>query len=148
MTRYQDLNQIAQQLRDRRVELLEESELELRELRNEFDGLRLGDGPKQIDFECDEVAAAVANHMYDEILQIDHALELIDEGNYGFCEDCGCQISAARLEILPFATMCASCQATAEGTSVGLQYGSSDWDDDESPSDPYTEFSLPVVLKF
>ena len=36
------------------------------------------------------------------------------EGAYGLCEDCGEAISAERLEFLPEATRCVSCQAREE----------------------------------
>jgi DnaK suppressor protein len=36
------------------------------------------------------------------------------QGGYGFCEDCGEAISAERLEFLPEATRCVSCQAQHE----------------------------------
>ncbi|HEY8798918.1 MAG TPA: TraR/DksA C4-type zinc finger protein [Candidatus Dormibacteraeota bacterium] len=35
-------------------------------------------------------------------------------GEYGVCEDCGQKISAERLEFLPEATRCVSCQARQE----------------------------------
>lgn len=36
------------------------------------------------------------------------------EGAYGVCEDCGAEIGAERLTILPTATRCIGCQATLE----------------------------------
>jgi phage/conjugal plasmid C-4 type zinc finger TraR family protein len=36
------------------------------------------------------------------------------EGAYGVCEDCGQAISAERLEFLPDATRCVTCQARQE----------------------------------
>ncbi len=38
------------------------------------------------------------------------------QGEYGVCEDCGQQISTERLEFLPEATRCVSCQARHERT--------------------------------
>ena len=32
------------------------------------------------------------------------------EGNYGQCEVCSCRIPMARLDALPYATMCIGCQ--------------------------------------
>lgn len=37
---------------------------------------------------------------------VEDALARIDEGSYGVCEVCGDSISAARLEALPFTTVC------------------------------------------
>jgi DnaK suppressor protein len=46
--------------------------------------------------------------------QLDQALRKLDEGTYGLCEDCGGQISEARLKVLPFAQRCVACQEKAE----------------------------------
>jgi DnaK suppressor protein len=40
-----------------------------------------------------------------------HALEKLDAGTYGTCDDCEQPIVAARLEALPWATRCVTCQA-------------------------------------
>ncbi len=37
------------------------------------------------------------------------ALERIEEGEFGFCEDCGEKIAAGRLRLDPAATRCVSC---------------------------------------
>ena len=37
------------------------------------------------------------------------ALTRVDEGTYGHCERCGVQIDLERLEILPTASLCATC---------------------------------------
>jgi len=148
MTRKDDLAQIAQQLRDRRLELLEEAELEIGELRNELGDQSWDAECEGIDFECDEVAAALADHLYEELLQINHALNRIEEQEYGFCENCGRQITMARLEILPFATSCVACQTEAEGTEDAFRDIVGDEMENEGVhSDRYDEFSLPVALK-
>lgn len=38
--------------------------------------------------------------------RVEDALARIDDGSYGVCEVCGDSISAARLEALPFTTVC------------------------------------------
>lgn len=45
---------------------------------------------------------------------IQHALDSARSGKYGICEDCGERIDPARLEILPQATLCLSCQRAFE----------------------------------
>lgn len=45
---------------------------------------------------------------------IDHALYKIEDGTYGVCEDCGQDIDPARLEVLPYATLCIKCKERAE----------------------------------
>ena len=42
---------------------------------------------------------------------IERALEKIEEGTYGACDDCHQQIAPERLEELVWATRCVSCQA-------------------------------------
>ncbi len=46
--------------------------------------------------------------------QIDLALKKLDTGNYGVCESCQEPIPAARLEFLPFASLCVECQQKKE----------------------------------
>jgi len=48
------------------------------------------------------------------LLKIDEALRKIKEGSYGLCEDCGEEISAARLKVMPFAIYCKDCQEKRE----------------------------------
>jgi DnaK suppressor protein len=50
-----------------------------------------------------------------EILaQVERALQRLDEGVYGQCERCGQPIPFERLEALPYATRCITCQAAVE----------------------------------
>ncbi|HEX8731103.1 MAG TPA: TraR/DksA C4-type zinc finger protein [Ktedonobacterales bacterium] len=46
--------------------------------------------------------------------QINAALQRLDAGKYGICERCGKEISARRLEALPYATLCVEDQAIVE----------------------------------
>lgn len=48
------------------------------------------------------------------IRNIDQALERINEGVYGVCEDCGEDIGENRLRVIPFARYCRDCQDTHE----------------------------------
>jgi DnaK suppressor protein len=48
------------------------------------------------------------------LLKIDEALRKLSEGTYGKCEDCGDEISAERLRVLPFAIYCRDCQEARE----------------------------------
>ncbi len=45
------------------------------------------------------------------LMQIEAALERIEDGTYGICEECGVKIPKKRLNALPFATMCVKCAA-------------------------------------
>jgi DnaK suppressor protein len=48
------------------------------------------------------------------IKKIDEALTALDEGNYGYCESCGCEIGIRRLEARPTATLCIDCKTLDE----------------------------------
>jgi DnaK suppressor protein len=46
--------------------------------------------------------------------QIRAAIERLDTGKYGICERCGKEISARRLEALPYVTLCLDDQELVE----------------------------------
>lgn len=46
--------------------------------------------------------------------EIDYALERIRDGDYGRCEECEREIAGARLEALPWARRCLSCEQERE----------------------------------
>jgi RNA polymerase-binding protein DksA len=87
---------------------------QLDELRQSRDGA----GDDQADtgsrtFEREQEQSIAANRQL-LIGQIQHAIERIDSGTYGSCEDCGKPIPKARLQALPMATLDAECKARAE----------------------------------
>lgn len=45
----------------------------------------------------------------DTLEQIERALERIEEGTYGLCEECECRIPKPRLNAVPYAIMCVQC---------------------------------------
>ncbi|MDX1622098.1 MAG: TraR/DksA C4-type zinc finger protein [Nitriliruptorales bacterium] len=53
-----------------------------------------------------ERAQSLANHARRLLKEIDHALQRMDEGEYGRCERCGDWIERERLEAIPYATLC------------------------------------------
>ncbi len=48
------------------------------------------------------------------ILKIKRALEKIEEGTYGICEQCGEEITEARMEARPVTTECIDCKREQE----------------------------------
>jgi DnaK suppressor protein len=48
------------------------------------------------------------------VAQIDYALQRIERGKYGICEDCGKRIPPARLRAMPFAYLCVECKQRDE----------------------------------
>jgi len=51
---------------------------------------------------------------HDIMFEINQAMQRLKDKSYGRCEQCGTGIAAARLEAVPFARMCISCQAGTE----------------------------------
>jgi DnaK suppressor protein len=48
------------------------------------------------------------------IKKIDESLEKIDNGEYGYCEECGIEIGIRRLEARPTAALCIDCKSLDE----------------------------------
>jgi DnaK suppressor protein len=57
---------------------------------------------------------ALRSNTQDLLVQVDAAIERIDEGRYGICARCGQKIAPDRLEALPYAIYCITCQALVE----------------------------------
>jgi len=72
--------------------------------------------PADISTESDErekVASLITRET--QVLQeLEAALERVGDATYGKCDVCGGDIPPARLEALPFATLCIKCQTEAE----------------------------------
>lgn len=50
----------------------------------------------------------------ENLIKIDEALRKIQDGTYGICDECGEQISAGRLKVMPSAIFCRDCQEKKE----------------------------------
>ena len=48
------------------------------------------------------------------IIKIDRALERIDDGSFGLCNECGENIETKRLDARPVATLCIECKTNQE----------------------------------
>ena len=83
----------------------------LRELRSESPG-DLVDAA--LDSSQDEISSQLAEVESRELASIENALERMRTGHYGSCEYCGGKIPMARLNALPYATMCIDCQRDLE----------------------------------
>ncbi|MEQ8850018.1 TraR/DksA family transcriptional regulator [Botrimarina sp.] len=67
-----------------------------------------------LDAAQDEISSKLAEVESRELGSIENALVRIRQGVYGDCEICGKKIPMARLNALPYATMCIECQQAAE----------------------------------
>jgi DnaK suppressor protein len=50
----------------------------------------------------------------EQLLLIDEALKRIGRGTYGICQTCNKNISKKRLDVIPWASLCADCQQKEE----------------------------------
>ena len=88
----------------------------LKELRSESPG-DLVDAA--YDSAQDEISSQLAEVESRELANIENALERMKAGTYGQCELCGGRIPMARLNALPYATMCIECQRDLERSGGG-----------------------------
>ncbi len=65
-------------------------------------------GTANVDREIDLYLSAQARAT---VVEIDRALQKIEDGAYGVCEQCGETIPDARLEALPYAALCVNCKS-------------------------------------
>lgn len=56
-----------------------------------------------------ELAEAAASHAEELIAEVRHALDRLEDGTFGCCEECGGSIDLARLEALPYTRRCLQC---------------------------------------
>src|SRR5688572_9478892 len=61
-----------------------------------------------------EASSQLAEVESRELLEIENALTRIGEGSYGKCESCEKAIAPARLQALPYATLCIKCAREEE----------------------------------
>ena len=61
-----------------------------------------------------EIKSAISVSHSEELTRVREALQRIDDGIYGICEDCGDVISEARLDANPCARRCIECQSDYE----------------------------------
>ena len=101
-----------------RAERLEEAEA----LKAEADQMALDaePGDTQFDDESGEGSTTAVDRERDlalsaqaraEVVEIDVALDKVDEGTYGTCDKCGKPIPKARLEVIPWAALCVTCKS-------------------------------------
>lgn len=58
---------------------------------------------------------SLMEHDEDRLEMIEQALERIEEGKYGRCEECDAVIPKARLNALPFTLFCVKCASQIQG---------------------------------
>jgi len=113
--RYAELKQI---LEERRREILSEVQEKMRDVRAVASA---GDGQGVLDAEetsqadiQDDIEFALIQMKSETLHKIEEALARLDESTYGYCFECGDEISERRLRALPFAVRCKDCEEAHE----------------------------------
>jgi DnaK suppressor protein len=104
--------QLRQKLEDMRQEILDEVKVQKERARSKDYMGDLGDCA------ASDMVAEYA-HIFGErlrrrLIMIEEALEAIEDGDYGFCEECEEPINERRLLLMPFARLCVRCQSELE----------------------------------
>jgi DnaK suppressor protein len=117
--RYADLKQM---LEDRQREILNEVQGRIRDQReadawgkvNEV--LDAGES-SEADIQ-EDIEFALIQMKAETLTKINDALARLEDGAYGYCSDCGGEISDKRLRALPFAVRCKDCE---EGREIAVE---------------------------
>jgi DnaK suppressor protein len=129
MARQEALLRLHKTLVARRHELRKRLGIELEDLAHTKHSSASGDAADAaFDASGEEIASTLAELEAKELAQVERALRRLKAGTYGKCEACGCTIPVARLNALPFSTVCIKCQREIESEG-GLLHGRSaaDW---------------------
>lgn len=101
---------MTQQLETRLKTRLQELETRLEKVSRDASSEHSHDSAEQAqERENDEVIDGIGAETRLAIVQLRHALERLENGEYGICQACGEEISAGRLEAVPEATHCVKC---------------------------------------
>lgn len=109
----EQLRKIKATLVERRNQLKNNLKSGLVEIENQ-EGHHLADLEDIDNIQDNDAVFEVVNNASASLDQIEKAIEKIDKGTYGTCEDCGLPITVERLKALPFATQCIECRRKAE----------------------------------
>jgi DnaK suppressor protein len=114
----------------RRAELRKRLGIELADLsRGKGQQATSGDAADAaFDASGEEIASQLAELEAKELNQVERALRRLKQGTYGKCEVCSTRIPVARLNALPYSTLCIKCQRDVESDANWLaSRGTSDW---------------------
>ena len=113
--RYDELRRI---LEERRREILNEVQEKMRDVRaegslGENQGVLDAAESSEADIQ-DDIEFALIQMKSETLHKIEEALFRLDEGTFGYCFECGDEISERRLRALPFAVRCKDCEEQRE----------------------------------
>ena len=104
--------QLRKNLEDMRQEILDEVKVQKERARSKDYMGDLGDCATS-DMVA-EYAHIFGERLRRRLIMIEEALEAIEDGDYGFCEECEEPINEKRLLLMPFARLCVRCQSELE----------------------------------
>jgi DnaK suppressor protein len=113
--RYSDLKRM---LDERRKEIMSEVQGRIRDQREAdtwgrvHEVLDAGES-SEADIQ-EDLEFALIQMKAETLTKINDALGRLEEGTYGYCSDCGGEISGQRLRALPFAVRCKECEEVRE----------------------------------
>jgi len=121
MARRDALLKLHKTLTGRRDELVKRLATDLEDLAHDKHSSASGD-PADAAFDStgEELSSQLAELESRELAQINRALNTLKKGNYGQCEGCEGKIPVARLNALPYSTLCIKCQRESERDSNWL----------------------------
>ena len=93
----------------RREELVDRERRVGRDLRRAAEPLLADFADRAIQLQNDAPLAGIGAAAQDELMDIETALQRLDQGYYGICQRCGDSIGHERLAIVPAATRCINC---------------------------------------
>ena len=114
-TRYAELKGI---LEERRREILSDVKEKMRDVRafgasGEAQGVLDAAEASEADIQ-DDIEFALIQMKSETLTKIGEALSRLEEGTFGYCFECGDEISERRLRALPFAVRCKDCEEARE----------------------------------
>jgi DnaK suppressor protein len=113
-TQYDEIRRI---LTARRRDLLNEIQNGLRDARADPSGqrqYRVESGETTEVHPEDDLAFALIQIKAQVLDRLNEALKRLNEGTYGYCDECADSIAASRLRALPFAVRCKDCEEMRE----------------------------------
>ncbi len=85
-------------------------------------------GDEAHDGACNELNSRIASLESRELAMVERALKSLRDGTYGKCEACGKSIPVARLQALPYTTLCVECQRQRELNGGFDEDTDADWE--------------------
>lgn len=113
--RYSELKRI---LEERRREIMDQVQGKIRDVRSEgannpnqgvLDAVESSEADIQ-----DDIEFALIQMKSETLNKIEEALHRLEDGTFGYCFECGEEISERRLRALPFAVRCKDCEEARE----------------------------------